>query len=424
MVQHKIYAYLANSGWMLAEQLLRLVSGVLVGIYIARYLGPEQFGILSYVIAIVAFLIVIARMGMDAILVREIAKRQQSGQALGTAIVIMLSAATLCYGLLASLLHIIDESAAIKHYLLLAGLSVFLVAFYAFDFYFQAKVAAKRGAIAKSIALSIMAIAKLLLIWQDATLVWFIASHVVEHLLIAVFLTATYLLTKPTDSLSFSRQLAGPLLSSAWPMVLAGLSSIVYMRIDQLMLRHMLGMEAVGIYAAAARIYEAWILVPFVLSTSLLPLLVAAKKESSMVFEQRMQWLFTGMVVMTSVAALIAWWLSEPVIKLTFGASYLASATVLPLLMASAIFTSVHSLTVRYMTVEHLERKIAKRTLAAAVLNVAANAVLIPMAGVAGAAWATLLTMFFIAYVMDYLEADLKPLAHIKRKALLTPLAK
>ncbi|XKH59410.1 flippase [Halomonas sediminis] len=424
MGQHKLYAYMANSGWMLAEQLLRLISGVLVGVYIARYLGPEQFGILSYVIAVVAFLVVVARLGMDAILVRELAQDLHAGRKLGTAMALMLGAAALCYSLLLLVLYVSNEPLAIKHYLALASLSVFLVMFYAFDFLFQARVEAKRGAMAKSAALSIMVVVKLLFIWQETTLVWFVAAYLMEHVLVAVCLLGMYKYAQPIDKLSISKADIKPLLGSAWPMVLAGLSSLIYMRIDQLMLRHMLGMEEVGIYAAAARIYEAWILIPFVLSTSLLPFLVAVKKASYPVFIKRMQWLFSGMVAMTSFAALIAYWLSEPIILFAFGPSYQASASILPLLMASAIFTSVHSLTVRYMTVEHLERKVAKRTFAAALLNIVANAILIPALGVQGAAWSTLLTMFFIAYVMDYLEADLKPLARIKRNALLKPLVR
>lgn len=424
MLPTRIRSYIANSAWMLTEQLLRLVSGVLVGIYIARYLGPERFGTLSYVLAIVAFLIVVARLGMDAVLVREVARREEdAGHILGTAIALMLLSALGCYTLLLLSLMAVDEPVSVKAYLALASASVFLVAFYALDFYFQARVRAKWGTIAKSLAIACMAVVKLALIWREAQLVWFVAANLVEHLLIAIGLSVMFLRHRPSSlRLSVHLKEVKPLLRSAWPMMLAGVSSLLYMRIDQLMLRHMRGMEEVGVYAAASRIYEAWVLVPFVLSVSLLPALVALKSHSRLRFEIRLRQFFTIITLCTMLAAFIIWWTGEYLIVATFGPSYHESAGVLQLLMVAAIFTAVHSVTVRYLTVEHLETKVASRTLIAAVLNVVANALLIPRLGAQGAAWATLITMFFIAYVMDYLDKDLRQIARIKRLALLKPL--
>lgn len=424
MLTTRVRTYLANSAWMLVEQLLRLISGVLVGIYIARYLGPEQFGVLSYALAITAFLIVVARLGMDAVLVRELARREEVGQVLGTAIALMLLSAVGCYALLLIGLSSISEPLTLKIYIALAGASVFFIAGYGFDFYFQAQVRAKLSSIAKCNVIAVMALTKLVLIWGGASLVWFIGAHMVEHLLIAVGLYLMFVRYRP-PSLRLEVKLAKVqlLLRSAWPMVLAGLSSLLYMRTDQLMLKHMRGMEEVGTYAAASRIYEAWILLPFVLSISLLPALVAFRKRSLEYFEHCLLQLFAAVMVCAMFAALFIWWLGEPLVIAGFGSSYRDSITILQILMVAAIFTAVHSVTVRYLTVENLEKKVASRTGIAAVLNIIANAVLIPLFGGQGAAWATLISMFFIAFIMDYMDTGLWRLARIKRQALLGPLA-
>ena len=64
--------YAPNASWMLGEQLLRMLAGVLVGIWVARYLGPEQFGIFSYVFAFVALFSSVAKLGLDSIVVRDL----------------------------------------------------------------------------------------------------------------------------------------------------------------------------------------------------------------------------------------------------------------------------------------------------------------------------------------------------------------
>lgn len=73
LVQHQGFRrYAANTSWMMAEQMLRIIAGLLVGIWVARYLGPQQFGLFSYVLAFTAIFGGIAKLGLDGIMVREL----------------------------------------------------------------------------------------------------------------------------------------------------------------------------------------------------------------------------------------------------------------------------------------------------------------------------------------------------------------
>lgn len=59
--------YFKNTCWMMGEQFLRIIAGVFVGIWVARYLGPEQFGLFSYVLAFTAIFGGIAKLGLNGI---------------------------------------------------------------------------------------------------------------------------------------------------------------------------------------------------------------------------------------------------------------------------------------------------------------------------------------------------------------------
>ena len=39
---------ISNTGWLIADNLLRMLIGLIVGIWVARYLGPASFGELNY----------------------------------------------------------------------------------------------------------------------------------------------------------------------------------------------------------------------------------------------------------------------------------------------------------------------------------------------------------------------------------------
>ena len=59
--------YFANTSWLLGERVLRMAISLFVGIYVARYLGPERYGLLSYALSFVWLFSSLASFGLDAI---------------------------------------------------------------------------------------------------------------------------------------------------------------------------------------------------------------------------------------------------------------------------------------------------------------------------------------------------------------------
>lgn len=411
--------YLFNSSWMLAEQVLRIISAVFVGIYIARYLGPEKFGVLSYVLAIASFIMAIARLGMDAVLVRElVSKPERHSQLMGTAFWLMFIAAAICFLLVVVGLYGIQEQLDVKLYVAVVSVGCFFTAFLVGDYSFQAEVKAKYSAICKSTVLFFMSLVKLGLILIDAELIWFVVASLFDHVLLACFFIAMLVAKRDVAFFKFfEAALARELLRSAWPMVLSAVSILIYMRIDQLMIRNMLGMHEVGLYSAATRIYEAWMTLPFVISISLLPLIIKAKEKSEEEYHRRLTQLFRVLIWLSLCAALVVTLTSEWLMVLAFGEAFRASAPVVSVVMWTSVFAAIGSVSARYFNVEHMERKFALRTALAALLNVVLNYLLIPIMGIIGAAVATLLCTFFANYLMDWFDRDLRVLLRIKHRA-------
>src|ERR1700749_3400087 len=64
-----------NAAWQLVDKELRLVAGLIVGIWVARYLGPSNFGLMNFAIAFVYLFSPIADIGLQAIVVRDLVRR-------------------------------------------------------------------------------------------------------------------------------------------------------------------------------------------------------------------------------------------------------------------------------------------------------------------------------------------------------------
>ncbi|EHY76311.1 polysaccharide biosynthesis protein [Stutzerimonas stutzeri ATCC 14405 = CCUG 16156] len=419
-----IRQYLFNSSWMLAEQCLRVLAGIFVGIYIARYLGPEQFGTLSYVLAISAFILAITRMGMDSILVRELVNTEVNREELvGTAFWVMMTSALVCYLVAATAIWSFDEVSDIKMYACIVSGSAFFTSFLAIDYFFQSQLKAKYSAICKTVTLFLMSLVKLSLIFSGAELLWFVVISLLDHVLLAVLLLIALSKTQNLRFLQcFNKSTAKLMLKSAWPMVISAVAVLVYMRIDQVMIRSMLGLRDVGLYSAAIRVYEAWIVFPYVIAISLLPAIAKLKKGHEELYHEKLTQIFSFIMWVSIFAAIIVSIFSEPIMVVAFGNEYRGSTSVVNILMWTAVFTSIGSVSARYFNVEHMEKKIALRTMVAALINVVLNWLLIPKFGIKGAAYSTLFCTFFANYLMDWFDKDLKILLKIKHRALFSHL--
>ena len=64
--------YIKNFSWMMVENLIRIALGLTVSIYLTRFLGPHDYGILSYAVSLTGILSPIATLGIDAILLRNV----------------------------------------------------------------------------------------------------------------------------------------------------------------------------------------------------------------------------------------------------------------------------------------------------------------------------------------------------------------
>jgi len=415
-----VVLYLKNSAWMMAEYAFKVLAAIFVTIYVARYLGPVDFGLLSYALAVVAISMAVSRLGMESILVRELSRFPGHRQAyMATAFFLMIFSAVVVFSSLAVAMYLFESDGDTRLYVWVMSIGIIFQSWLLIDYNFQSQVKAKYSSVAKSAAMCFGSVIKLVLVFMQADLLAFVVAFALDHFFIAFFLVCVHLKQRQPNFLKgCDFKLVRPLLKSAWPMVLAALGVALYMKIDQLMIKNMLGDEQLGFYSAATRIYDGWIIVPFVLSLSLLPAIVKLKKGNDKKYERNMVLLFSLLFWMGVFAAIIASFFGDQVIRLTFGAEFLPSAEVLGTVMWAAAFAALGTASARYLTVEGMEKKIAIRTFLGLVLNASLNFYLIPRCGIQGAAYATLITMLFANYLINYFDSGLGQLVRICNQAI------
>lgn len=420
--------YFKNTSWLFGEKILRMIVGLFVGVWVARYLGPEQFGLFSYVQSFVGLFTAIATLGLDGIVVRELVRDEsRRDELIGTALWLKLIGAFGVLIVLAIAIHFTSNDSYTNTLVFIIASATIFQAFNVVDMYFQAKVMGKYIVYANVISLFFSSIVKIALILNEASLEAFAWAVLFDSFVLACGFVYFFLKTnnKYTDTqttltnLTFSRVMALSLLKDSWPLILSGIVISIYMKIDQVMIQEMMGSEAVGQYAAAVRISEAWYFIPTVLASSLFPAIVNAKKISEELYYARLQKLYDLMVWMAIAIALPMTFLSDWVIHFLYGEQYSQAGSVLMIHIWAGVFVFLGVASGKWFVSENLQILAFWRTFSGMIINVILNFVLIPKYGVQGVAVATLLSQIMAAYIFDLLNQKTEKMFWMKTKSFM-----
>lgn len=193
------------------------------------------------------------------------------------------------------------------------------------------------------------------------------------------------------------------------------------MRIDQLMIEHYLGNEAVGIFSAAVRLSEAVYFIPTIICASVFPALVAAKQRCEQEYTRKSAMLFEFMTLLAVCAAIPVTVLSSWIINLTFGDDYATASHVLQIHIWACVFVFLGVAGGRWLITENLAIQSMYRTLAGACCNIGLNFWLIPEFGIIGAAYSTLISQFIASIGINALNPKTRNCFILQVKSMVFP---
>jgi PST family polysaccharide transporter len=414
----------ANLGWLLAERVGRLLLGALVGLLVARHLGPERLGSLSYCVTLVTLLGFIPGLGLEAILKRDLLRApERTAELLASGFVLRAGAGAV--GVAAVLVAArMGWGLAGEEPRLLAVLAVVLLqpALFLPEVWLQAQLRAQWVAAGQIGALAVASGVRLWLIATDAPLVafaWVIAGEMALGA-VAFFTSARRAgLRMPVAAARGATMRR--LLAEAWPLMFASLAVLVYMKIDEVMLRQLAGPAAVGIYSAAVKLSELWYFLPMAVASSVLPALLRAQRQGGGEYARRHQQYY-------DLSAAVAYGLSVPVafaapwiVRVAYGAEFAAAGPILAVHIWSSIFVFLGVARGQWLVNEGLQRFTLAATCGGAAINVGLNLIFIPRWGGLGAAWATVVAYGFAAWLSSYLHPAVRGTAAMQTRALLIP---
>ena len=412
--------YFTNTSWLLAERIIRMGVLLFVGIYVARYLGPERYGLLSYSNSFVGIFTAIALLGLDGIVVRELVKTPENkDKILGTSFLLKVVGTLFMWLMILVALFFTNNDLLTNTLIAIIAFSVIFQVFNVVDFNFQAEVKSKYVVHAQFVQLLVTSVAKIILVVKELPLIWFASVFCLDAIILAVGLVYTYSFNRGKIYFwKWDSKYAKALLIESWPLMFSYMSYLIYAKIDRVMIKEMMDEYSVGIYSAAYVLYEAPLFISLMLAKSIYPLLVQYYHDNKDKLFNFYTILSSYMTLLSYMIVLFFYIFHEELIQLTFGDDYKNSGRILVLLSFGLIPMFNAFLRSSYITISGNQKIILYTSLFSSIFNVILNYFLINEFGVQGAVYSTVITQILSLIVLNAAFNETKVLFFIQIKSL------
>lgn len=393
-----------NASWIIGCKIVQNILSFVVSMMSARYLGPSNYGLITYATSVVAFILPFANLGLTNILVQElISEPHAEGEILGTSL--LTCALTSFLGMAAAVLFTLVANPGEKVTTIVVALYSLILLAQALEmiqYWFQAKLLSKYTALVSLASYVIISAYKIYLLATGKSVYWFALSYALDSLIIAVLLLGFYK-KLGGQKLKASFQRIRSMFAKSHYYIVSSLMVTLFTQTDRVMLKSMIGDAVTGIYSAATVCAGLSSFVFAAIIDSFRPLIFENQKLGQESFERSVKKLYSVIIYLSLAQCVAIMLLADPILSLTYGKDYMAATSTLRIATWYTTFSYLGTVRNIWILAENKQKYLWIINLSGALANVALNAALIPSMGSDGAAWASLVTQMFTNVATGFL---------------------
>ena len=377
-----------------------MLVSLIVGSLSARFLGPSNYGLLTYGSSIISFFTTVSRLGMDSVVVAEMVRKPQKENIyLGTAFVMRLVTSVLSFLAIWGLVAVLEPNDRLLQIVtLLQATAVIFQSTEVFYFWFEAKMEMKYVTLASMIALTVTSIWRIALLAGRAGVQWFAMSASISALVCGICIVFSFV-KKAKLRLRFVWQEGKRILGKSYHFIINGLAVTLYTQLDRIMLGKMVDDTAVGLYGAASTLAVMWEFVPNSIMNSANPILLKMHDEDKEKFVNKYQMLLMGITILGALVGIGFTVFAKLIIFILYGEDYYGAVPALSILIWATSFSMIGTARGIWIIAENKNKYSKYFTAMGAVINAVLNALVIPKWGFVGASFTTLISEIFVALI-------------------------
>jgi len=416
----EIKKYFNNSLWLIFDNIIKMGGGLFVGVWVARYLGAESYGILQYSISFNFMFSFLVNIGLGNIFIRELVKNpDKEKEYLGSAFGLQIIGAFFAFTLINTFSLLYETDTLIQLVIFIFSFQMFSNAFYSFTFYFQAKVISRYNVMAESIAFIISSAAKIYFILNEMPIEYIAIAYLIDYLLKAILKIYFYqFINKTLFSIRFKLSIAKAFLKDSWVIGATLFLAMVQNRIDQLMIKNMIGTSELGIYALSADLPSYVLLLPTVLINSLMPYFVDLKKNNPKFYNRRFIQILSASSWASVFVCLIGILIGEQAIKIIYAGKFEGAYQPFILNVWKILFVVQMLFINIWLVIENKQQYQLYTNSIGTVFNIIFNFIMITHYGIIGAAISTIMTMIVVTWISPFGFNEIRAIGTITLKSL------
>lgn len=415
---------IGNIFFSLTDRGMGLLFGMVISIFITRYLGAEDFGKYTYFGVIYAIVASFANFGMQQIVTKELAAKTEKQKDIicATLILAAISSALTWIGI--NVIQYFTGFLESIEIIFLGVLCIFNICT-VFQYYLISIYQMKNIVLLKNILLIIMLIIYGISIVKKFPVLWFELIYTIkESCMLGIFLIA-YLISKERDKFRLQRVEAGEvikiiskLIKLCFPLMLAGLSVTLYLKIDQLMIKEMLNEVQLGIYSSGIKFVEIFFNLPSAVTIGVLPYFSAKYLNNREDFWDKYKKLASGLNFCAYVFAIMLTIFGKWLINLVYGVEYTDAGIILIIYVWSTVAVCMGCVRGIYLSILEYSKLSFVFSVLSAAVNILINYLLIPIMGIKGAAVASIISYFLQSFIFTSCCPSLRKIFKIQCWAL------
>ena len=399
-----------NASWLIGGKIAQMVLSFFVSILTARYLGPSNYGTISYVNAYVAFFTSLCTLGINSVIIKDfVEKPQEQGEAVGTTLAMRFASSFLSVIMIMCIVNVVDHDEPTTIVVAaLCSVSLLFQVFDTFNYWFQSRYESKITSIATFIAYAATALYRLVLLALHKDVEWFAFATSVDYIVLGAILFYSYRKYNG-PKLSITIEKGKSLLGRSYHYILSGMMVAIYGQTDKFMLKQMLDETSVGYYSLASSVNLMWVFVLQAIIDSMYPTIMRLYEKDREQFDRKNRQLY-AIVIYVSMAAAVCFVVFAPlVIRILYGNAYMPAVGPLRIITWYTIFSYLGVARNAWIVCENKQKYLKYMYLSAAFINIGLNYLMIPVWGASGAALASLITQICTSLILPCFWKDMRP---------------
>lgn len=365
--------------YLSSERLIKLVVGLVIHAWLARYLGPEKFGKLSYVVNYTAIFLPFVTFGLDDVLTKNFLEKKFDAQDIVTSQIYLRLKFALAGYVFLSVIVLFDPELEWNYKLMLIifGATLFIRVLDVLEVFYQAFLQLKPVFWARNVGYLSGAGLKALGIMLKTNLSYFVFTYIVETFFWKLLSIISYLKTNRIGKINKAH--LTHFLKESWPLFWGAFIIMLDYKLGYLTLKKIKNDESVGNFSIVSILIELWNFLPAAICASLYPAIYNAKVGLSGSYKNRVQLVYDFLVWLGLAFAISVTFASPIVVKILYGNKFPELDKLLALGSWLAILSFLSFGRIKYYALEGKLNVWVIYSLVSLIINFTAQMYLIPI---------------------------------------------